>query len=165
VAKTKSKKKAAKAPKKKKPELNPTLPEDPEFDEGAGDQEPDETADEEEETSKKRDTRKKSGKRGIGPAETDETTAGEAASPKRGRQARLPEMEDEEIEELEECAERYVELRNKRQQWGAQEIEAKTELLALMKSNGKTTYNHAGCEIDVIVEKEKVRVRFRKEEE
>lgn len=84
---------------------------------------------------------------------------------RKGRQKRLPGTEDAEIEELESIAEEYVDIRDKRQRLTVNEVRLKGELLTEMKKNNKTTYNHGGCEISVIVEKEKVKVKFKKDDE
>lgn len=84
--------------------------------------------------------------------------------PKRGRQARLPEMEDPEIEELEAAAEKYVEVRDERMALTPTESQRKTHLLGLMKKHNKTTYHHDGFDIRVVAEKETVRVKIKKED-
>jgi hypothetical protein len=81
------------------------------------------------------------------------------------KQKRLPTMEDAKIEELESLAESYAEIRDDRQQLTTQEVRLKTELLAAMHEHGKSDYVHAGVEIHVIVEKEKVRVRIAKDKD
>src|SRR5579859_7402949 len=94
--------------------------------------------------ARKRNAPKKTGKSGIGPVETEETTDSQVADQqelamdgnkdtpetqeadpakkgKRGRkpaQKRLPEMDDPEIEELEGLAEQYAEYRDKRMHAG-----------------------------------------------
>ena len=87
----------------------------------------------------------------------------ETAETAKPQQARLPEMEDPEIEELEAAAEEYAEIRDRRQQMTAQEVPAKEKLLNLMKAHEKTHYKRDGIEITRTVEKEKVRVRIKKE--
>jgi hypothetical protein len=85
------------------------------------------------------------------------------SEPRSPRQARLPEMEDPEIEEIENAALDYVEVRDRRQQLTAQEVPAKQKLLDLMKAHDKTHYKRDGIEVTRVVEKEKVRVRVKKE--
>jgi hypothetical protein len=73
-------------------------------------------------------------------------------------------MEDPAIEKLEALAEDYSDVLSKRQKLTKREVDLKAEILKLMHQNGKTSYNHAGIHVDVIVEKEKVRVRINKAE-
>ena len=87
-----------------------------------------------------------------------------SATPRKPRQARLPEMQDPQIEELEAAAEEYAAVRDERIALTPEETRLKTELLGLMKKNGRTSYVHDGFDIKVIVESEKVRVRIRKED-
>ena len=84
---------------------------------------------------------------------------------KKPRQARLPEMEDPEIEALEAAAESYAGIRDRRQVLTTEEVRLKTELLDLMHKHEKTEYNHGGVSIKVLIEKEKVRVRIKKDED
>jgi hypothetical protein len=85
--------------------------------------------------------------------------------PKRGRprQARLPEMEDPEIEELESAAEEYASIRDERMALTEKEVPLKAELIELMHKHNKTSYVHAGVDVKLIVESEKVRVRIKKD--
>lgn len=80
-------------------------------------------------------------------------------------QSDLPGMEQREIAELEEAAGEYKKIRNRRQKLTASEVDLKTTLLRLMRKHKKTDYVRDGIEIHVIVEKEKVRVTIRDEEE
>jgi hypothetical protein len=91
--------------------------------------------------------------------------AEESDGKKRPRQARLPEMEDPAIEELESAAEQYAEIRDRRQELTTEEVRLKTQLLNIMHENKKTEYNHGGVNVKVLVEKEKVRVRIKKDED
>lgn len=101
---------------------------------------------------------RRSGKRGIGPKpEPDEKE-------KKPKQGRLPTMEDPEIEELENSAEEYADFRDQRMELTKEETRCKTELLALMKKHGRTSYVHDGYDIKVIVESEKLKVRIKKED-
>ena len=99
--------------------------------------------------------------------ETEEESLVTVTTPKkkRGRQARLTGMEDAEIEGLEALAEEYVSVRDQRQQLTLEEVRLKKEILDAMHANKKETYNHGGCEIRVVVEKEKVKVKMVKETE
>ena len=112
---------------------------------------------------------KKTGKKGIGPLDPVEELGhlvkDEAAKEtKKPRQARLPQMEDPAIEELENKAEEYADIRDQRMELTPVETKLKNELLGLMKKYKKTSYNHDGYEIKVVVESEKVRVRIKKED-
>jgi len=103
---------------------------------------------------------KRTGKRGVGPA-PDEPE--KLAS--RGKQNRLPGMEDAEIEELEDAAKDYASLRDDRMHLLSKEVEMKDNLLALMKKHGKLTYTHDGVEVRIVHENEKVKVKIKKEKE
>ena len=78
------------------------------------------------------------------------------------KQARLKGMEDPAIAGLEAAAEEYVDIRDQRQALTKEEVELKGKLLKIMHDNGKKTYNHGGVSVQVVVEKEKVRVRIAK---
>ena len=100
----------------------------------------------------------------LRPQEPLDAEKKEPEETKKPRQARLPQMEDPAIEELEGAAEDYAEIRDKRQALTVDEVRLKKELLGLMHSHQKTTYNHGGVSIKVIVESEKVKVRIKKDE-
>jgi len=122
---------------------------------------------------------RKSGRRGIGPPPLDAKEDFENPvkqepeaellvtpdNPKKPKQQRLPSMEDAKIEALESLAESYAEIRDRRQELTTEEVRLKKELLDAMHAEHKTDYVHAGVEIHVIVEKEKVRVRIHKDED
>jgi hypothetical protein len=117
---------------------------------------------------------RKSGKRGIGPLEPDEKTRSaeprEAellsdANKKRGKTGRLPGMEDPQIEELEDGAREYANIRDDRMKLTTAEVDAKAELLSLMKKHKKETYNHDGVEVKLVHEKESVKVRIKKDKD
>jgi hypothetical protein len=81
---------------------------------------------------------------------------------KKPRQARLPEMEDNQIEELEVAAESYAAIRDERMALTPQEKKLKDDLLAAMKRHSKEKYVRDGIEIKVVHEKETVKVRVKK---
>ena len=91
------------------------------------------------------------GKKGVGPLEEED---------KKGKQARLPQMEDAAIEDIEEAASIYAEHRDKRIAVFRKELDAKDTLLQVMKRHKKRSYNHGGCEIEIVPEGEKLRVRI-----
>lgn len=145
--------------------------------------------------AKKRTPPKRTGRRGVGPVDTDETndaqiadqqelaigdngevttttTEGVADPPaekkKRGRppkQSRLPEMDDPEIEELESLAEQYAEYRDERMRAGEREVELKEDLLKAMKKHGRERYLHNGIEIRVVAQEETVKVVISKDKD
>lgn len=86
-------------------------------------------------------------------------------SRKRGRQKRLPTMEDAAIEELESLAEDYRGALDERMEALKTEIDLKDKLLASMKHHGKEKYFHAGVSIEVVNSKDKVKVRINKDGE
>jgi hypothetical protein len=102
---------------------------------------------------------KRTGKRGVGPLDPEEDFDQPVRKP---RQARLPEMEDPAIEELEAKAEQYASIRDQRIALNAQEKPLKDGLLDLMKKNKKTHYHRDGVSIDIVTEKETVRVKIKK---
>lgn len=75
------------------------------------------------------------------------------------RQRRLPTMEDPEIDGLRGWIERYQKHKTARMNAGVLEVEAKQEILALMKLHKKIYYYHNGDEIKVTHEKESIVVR------
>ena len=81
------------------------------------------------------------------------------------RQKRLPGVDDPVIEELEQAAEEYVRIRDKRMGLTEVETQMQANLIAVMKRHGKSHYKRDGVECDVVAEKEKVRVRIKKEDE
>lgn len=102
---------------------------------------------------------KRTGKRGIGPAEPE---AGE--KPDAGQsQKDLPGMEDREIAEIERAAEDYATIRDRRITLNAEEHELKEKLLGLMKKHSKEKYTRDGVEVRVIHEKETVKIKLHKE--
>ncbi len=169
MAKTKKKPTPKKLKSVRKPK-NDNPPEPPEtHDDETG---ADETG-ADEESHRRPQPRKKSGKRGIGPLETENETAGaspekltDANKPKdklRGKTGRLPGMEDAEIEELEDQARTYVSARDERMACTETEVEEKTSLLGLMKKYDRKSYRHGEVEIKVVAEEETVKVRIIKE--
>lgn len=78
------------------------------------------------------------------------------------RQKRLSEMDDPEISELENLAEEYATIRDKRQALTKREVELRGELLLEMKKHGRQHYHHAGIDITVVHENEKVKVKISK---
>lgn len=103
--------------------------------------------------------------------EQPEQAAGEAeeletpSTPKpKPRQARLPGTEDPEIEELESAAEEYADIRDQRMELTKEEVRLQSGLLAAMKKYNKTSYVHDGYDLKLVAEKEKVRVRIKKDE-
>ncbi len=80
-------------------------------------------------------------------------------------QERLPGTEDAQIVAIEGAAEAYVKVRDKRQALTKLEVEAKGKLLEVMKQNGRKSYVHDDMSVEVIVEKEKVRVRIKKSDD
>ena len=84
---------------------------------------------------------------------------------KKPKQKRLPEMEDPQIEELESAAERYAEIRDERLALTPQEKKLKDDLLAAMKRNNRESYVRDGISIQVVHEKESVKVRIKKDKD
>ena len=83
---------------------------------------------------------------------------------KIARQDDLPGMEDRTIKALEDAALDYAEIRDERQALTLREAELKTKLIDLMHQLKKTEYQKGNISISLVVEKEKVRVRVKKEE-
>jgi hypothetical protein len=82
---------------------------------------------------------------------------------KKPKQMRIPGTEDARIDALEDKAEEYADIRDQRIALIAPEVELKKELLALMKANKKEHYKRDGIEVNVVHEKENVRVRIKKD--
>jgi hypothetical protein len=96
---------------------------------------------------------KKTGKRGVGPLD------------QAGKQESLPGMEDTEISDLEDAARNYASVRDRRMALTKQEVDLNGVLLQAMKRHKREHYHRDGVDIRLIVEKEKVRVRIKKDEE
>ena len=88
----------------------------------------------------------------------------DASKVKRPRQKKLPGMEDDKIDKLENLAMDYAHIRDKRQALTAEEVPAKKKLLDEMKTLGRMKYKRGGISIERTVEKEKIRVRVKKED-
>lgn len=87
-----------------------------------------------------------------------------AAAPegKKGpRQQRLPAMEDSKISVLEDLALSYAEVRDERMGLSKSEVELKGKLLDLMKAQKKEHYHRGNIKIDVVHEKENVKVKVK----
>jgi len=83
----------------------------------------------------------------------------------RPKQVKLAGMEDNKLEDLDEIAKDYATVRDRRMELTKQEVSLNSELLTLMKKHSKTSYNCDGITINVVHEKEKVKVKVAKEEE
>src|SRR5258708_5105538 len=94
-----------------------------------------------------------------------EQAGGKVKPPRKPRQKRLPNMEDEKLDELHGLAEDYVDVRDKRIALLKEESPLKQSLLNAMKRHEKMHYKHNGLEITVVHESEKVRVKLHKEAE
>jgi hypothetical protein len=77
------------------------------------------------------------------------------------RQQQLPEMEDSKITVLEDLALSYAEVRDERQGLTKREVELKGKLLDLMKAQKKEHYHRGNIKIDVVHEKENVKVKVK----
>ena len=77
------------------------------------------------------------------------------------RQQRLPEMEDSKISVLEDCALSYAEARDERMGLSQREVELKGKLLDLMKAEKKEHYKRGNIKIDIVHEKENVKVKIK----
>ena len=80
---------------------------------------------------------------------------------KGARQQRLPEMEDNRISVLEDLALSYAEVRDERMGLSKQEVELKGKLLDLMKAQKKEHYHRGNIKIDIVHEKENVKVKVK----
>jgi len=77
------------------------------------------------------------------------------------RQQYLPEMEDNKISVLEDLALSYAEVRDERMGLSKQEVELKGKLLDLMKAQKKEHYHRGNIKIDIVHEKENVKVKVK----
>ena len=80
---------------------------------------------------------------------------------KGARQQQLPEMEDNKIAVLEDHALSYAEVRDERMGLSKREVELKGKLLDLMKVQKKEHYHRGNIKIDIVHEKENVKVKVR----
>ena len=86
----------------------------------------------------------------------------EAPEVKKGpRQKQLPEMEDNKIEALEDIALNYAEVRDERCGLSQREIELKSQLLQLMKAQKREHYHRDSISIDIVHEKENIKVKVK----
>lgn len=77
------------------------------------------------------------------------------------RQQRLPEMEDPKIQSLEDKALEYAEVRDQRISLSQKEGEFKGQLLQLMKAQKREHYHHGSIRIDIVHEKENIKVKVK----
>lgn len=82
--------------------------------------------------------------------------------PKSARQKELPGMEERHIQEIEEVAVRYAEIRDQRQALTRREVDAKELLLNVMKRHNKRSYVVDEMAIEIVITKEKIRVKLKK---
>jgi hypothetical protein len=80
-------------------------------------------------------------------------------------QPRLEGMQDPEIEEIETAARSYAKARDKRMACTLVEVEEQANLLQVMKKQKRTSYKHGDIEAKIVIEKEKVKVKIKKDEE
>jgi hypothetical protein len=78
------------------------------------------------------------------------------------RQKTLPTMENRAIQPLQDAALEYAEHRDTRKGWTKKERAAKEQVLKLMNANNKTHYAYNGVTVDLVAEKETVKVRIKK---
>ena len=88
--------------------------------------------------------------------------AAKKKSAKKGRQKRLPGMADAKLEALHNAALSYAEVRDQRQALTKQEVDLKGSLLTLMHKSKKDHYEYNGVTVDLVAEKETVKVRVKK---
>lgn len=81
------------------------------------------------------------------------------------KQSRLPGMEDTAIQEIEDAAQEYFELMKVRVAALTREVASGQVLMDIMKKHGKTTYHRGAMHVTTTETKEKVHVKFDKEEE
>jgi hypothetical protein len=84
---------------------------------------------------------------------------------KAPKQESLPGMEDTEISDLEDAARNYASVRDERMALTKKEVDLAGVLLQALKRHNKEHYHRDGIDIKLVVEKEKVRVRIKDEEE
>ena len=72
---------------------------------------------------------------------------------------------DRKIDELQAKGLEYAGIRDERQALTAKEVKLKGELLELMKKYGLETYQHENIEMEIVHDKERVRVHVKKEED
>jgi hypothetical protein len=100
---------------------------------------------------------KKTGKRGVGPADSEATPA--------PKQKELPGMEDRHLEDLEEAARNYAGVRDRRMALTRQETDLKDVLHTLMKRHQKQIYRVAEMEIKIVAKDETVKVKMLKDDD
>lgn len=77
------------------------------------------------------------------------------------RQQQLPEMEDRKVQVLEDKAQEYAEVRDQRIGLSQQEGTLKSELLQLMKAQKREHYHRGPIVIDIVHEKENIKVKVK----
>ena len=80
---------------------------------------------------------------------------------KGARQQSLPEMGDARIEVLEDKALEYAEVRDARISLSQKEGELKGQLLDLMKGQKREHYHRGAIKIDIVHEKENIKVKVK----
>lgn len=81
---------------------------------------------------------------------------------RKPRQEQLPGMKDRKLAALHNAALEYAEIRDERQELTKKESDLQKTLLSLMHKAKKEHYEYAGVECNLVVEKEKVKVRVKK---
>lgn len=87
--------------------------------------------------------------------------AKQKAVAKSPRPQALPGMEDAQIEVLEEKAREYADVRDSRIGLSQKEGELKKQLLDLMKAQEREHYQREGITIDIVHEKENLKVKVK----
>jgi hypothetical protein len=88
--------------------------------------------------------------------------AKKAPEVKKGpRQQSLSGMEDSQIEVLEDKALEYAEIRDERMGLSRSEVETKGQLLQLMKAHKREHYQRGTIKIDIVHEKENIKVKVK----
>ena len=81
------------------------------------------------------------------------------------RQEQLPGVENAAIKEIEDAALDYAEGRDARMEATKKEVDLKKRIIDAMHAAKKTEYKRGDIEVKLTVEKEKVKVRVKKEAE
>ncbi len=79
--------------------------------------------------------------------------------------ASLPGMENRGIAELDDLCREYDKVKKKRMDLTKREVELQADMLVVLKKNKLKHYAFDGIEADLVIEKEKVRVKIVAEED
>lgn len=87
-----------------------------------------------------------------------------AKKEKKPKPRQIDLIEGRELKDIEDAALSYAENRDERMNALKEEVDLKKKLIDLMHKHKLNTYRHNGINIDLVAEKEKVKVKIKKDD-